>query len=127
MKFILSLGSNNGDRELHLQNALNNLEKVCESVYPSTHYASPAIGGGKQHYLNSVAIVDFNGDTDELESILKHFEVIEGRTPEARELGLVPLDIDVVIAGDKILRPHDYSRYFFKRGYEELKSLLNSI
>lgn len=124
--FTLSLGSNDGDRELHLQNALNFLSEICESVYSSTHYASPPLGGGSTHYLNSVAIVNYNGDAESLNELLKICEIREGRTPEARAEGRVPLDIDIVIDGDKILRQNDYSRYFFRRGYEELHSAIKA-
>lgn len=124
MLYFLGLGSNDGDRELHLQNALNNLAEVCDNIYSSTHYASPALGEGKAYYLNAVALVDYPGTELELEKSLKHFEVLEGRNAEARAEGRVPLDIDIVIADDKIVRPADYSRFFFKRGFEELSSTL---
>lgn len=123
MRYLLSLGSNSGDRELHLQNALNFLEDICDNVYTSTHYASPALGGGKPYYLNSVATIDFDGDADELNKRLKECEIIEGRDIAAREAGEVPLDIDIVIEGNTILRPRDFEQYFFRRGYEELRDL----
>lgn len=128
MLYYLSLGSNDGDRELHLQNALNFLSECCDSLYSSTHYASPALGNGeeaKPYYQNAVALVDFGGDAPTLEALLKQFEIIEGRDSLARAEGRVPLDIDIVMAGDNILRPKDFSQYFFRRGYEELHSSLN--
>lgn len=125
---ILGLGSNDGDRECHLRNALNFLAEICETAYYSTDYESPALSGGiavnKPHYLNSVAVVDFNGDLPTLEAMLKACEVMEGRTAAARLEGRVPLDIDIVVADGKILRPKDFHLFFFRRGYEELVSLL---
>lgn len=130
MIYFLGLGSNDGDRELHLRNALNYLAEKCNNLYFSTHYASPALKGKgplkpvNPHYLNSVAMVDFNGDDEELNILLKECERCEGRDAKAREEGRVPLDMDIVIAGNRIVRPKDYSMYFFRRGYEELLSLI---
>ena len=120
--YVLSLGSNDGDREQHLINALNYLAEVCDSIYSSTHYASPALGGGKPHYLNSVAMVEYAGSAAELDALLKEMEKAEGRDETARREGRVPLDIDIVMDGRQILRPKDYALYFFRRGYEELIS-----
>lgn len=134
MIYFLGLGSNDGDREQHLQNALNYLSEISDNLYFSTHYASPAMtssqkGNGhdeiKSHYLNSVAMVEFNGDEEDLNSRLKQCELLEGRDQDARAEGRVPLDIDIVIAGERIVRHKDFSRFFFRRGYEELLSTLN--
>ena len=123
---ILGLGSNDGDRELHLQHALNFLAEICDSMYCSTSYESPAMSGAamvnKPHYLNAVAAIDYSGTLPSLEAMLKSCEITEGRTPEARSEGRVPLDVDVVVADGEILRPKDFDRYFFRRGYEELIS-----
>ena len=117
----IGLGSNDGDRELHLHNGLNNLAEISDNIYFSTHYESPALNPGKVYYLNSVALIEFSGTLDALNTLLKKFEIQEGRTPEARAEGRVPLDMDVVIADGKILRTKDYNCYFFRRGYEELR------
>ena len=121
MIYYLGLGSNDGDRELHLQNGLNYLAEICDNVYTSTHYASPALHQGDVHYLNSVAVVEFAGDKSELDILLKKCERLEGRDEAARAEGRVPLDMDIVIANGEIIRPKDFARYFFRRGYEELK------
>ena len=73
-----------------------------------------------------MASVDFDGDLATLEAMLKACEVMEGRTSDARAAGRVPLDIDVVIADGRVLRPDDFKRYFFRQGYEELMSYLGS-
>lgn len=127
-RYILGLGSNDGDREAHLRHALNFLAEICDSAYYSTDYESPALSGGrvchKPHYMNSVAVVEFSGSPETLNAMLKACEVMEGRTSAARDEGRVPLDIDIVVADGEILRPKDFRQYFFRRGYEELLSAL---
>lgn len=122
MKYIIGLGSNDGDREAHLQYALNALTELADSLFSSTHYESPALGGGKTHYLNAVAEMTTHLDIESLNKELKHIELITGRDASARAEGRVPLDADIVIAGNKIIRPKDFAQFFFKRGYEELRS-----
>ncbi|MBD5371138.1 MAG: hypothetical protein HDR80_08355 [Bacteroides sp.] len=122
----LSLGSNDGHRESHLIHAMNFLAEICESVYCSTPYESPALSAKKDsqvarpHYLNAVALVEYAGTPEQLEAMLKACEIMEGRTAAARSEGRVPLDIDIVIADSTVVRPKDHSLYFFRRGYEEI-------
>lgn len=122
MKYIISLGSNHGFREQHLIRALNYLAEISDTIYSSTHYESPALGGGKEHYLNAVAEIETSLALEDLNQMLKELEISEGRTPEARKEGYVPLDADIVVADGKIIRPKDFSQFFFKRGYEDLRS-----
>lgn len=122
MRYVIGLGSNDGDREMHLRNALNFLAEISDSIYTSTHYESPALGGGKAHYLNAVAEIEIPLTADELNDSLKSMETAEGRDRAARAEGRVPIDADIVIADGKVIRPADFSRFFFRRGYEELRS-----
>lgn len=126
MRYVIGLGSNCGSRETHLINALNFLAEISDSIYSSTHYESPALGGGKAHYLNAVAEIECSLLPDELNARLKEMEYGEGRDEQARMEGKVPIDADIVIAENSILRPKDFSRFFFRRGYEELRADFNN-
>lgn len=124
----IGLGSNDGDREAHLRHAIDFLSEICTAAYCSTPYESAAVtsrpASHKPHYLNAVASVEFDGDLDTLQAMLKAGEVMAGRNAEARRLGRVPIDMDVVIADGEVIRPGDYARYYFRQGYEELLSTL---
>lgn len=122
MRYVIGLGSNCEPRELHLINALNYLAEISDSIYSSTHYESPALGGGKAHYLNAVAEIDCPLSREELNIRLKQMEIAEGRDEAARTEGRVPLDADIVKVDSCIIRPKDFDQYFFRRGYEELRS-----
>ncbi|MBD5176374.1 MAG: 2-amino-4-hydroxy-6-hydroxymethyldihydropteridine diphosphokinase [Muribaculaceae bacterium] len=123
MRYVIGLGSNCEPRETHLINALNSLATLADSIYSSTHYESPALGAsGKPHYLNAVAEIESSLPIYLLNARLKEIETAEGRDEEARAEGRVPLDADIVIAGDEIIRPKDFKQFFFRRGYEELRS-----
>lgn len=122
MRYVIGLGSNCGFREQHLLHALNRLAEISDSIYTSTHYESPALGGGKAHYLNAVAEIETDMTPEILNRELKALETEEGRDDLARSEGRVPLDADIVIANGEIIRPKDYSQFFFRRGFEELRS-----
>ncbi len=125
---FIGLGSNDGDREAHLRHAIDFLSEICAAAYCSTPYETAAISSSpsahKPHYLNAVVSIDFDGDLPTLQTMLKAGEVMAGRNAEARKRGRVPIDMDVVIADGEVIRPGDYSRYYFRQGYEELLSTL---
>ncbi len=121
MRYLIGLGSNCEPRETHLINSLNYLAEISDSIYSSTHYESPALGGGKAHYLNAVAEIECQLSIEELNMRLKEMEIAEGRDSTARAEGRVPIDADIVMQENMVIRPKDFNQYFFRRGYEELR------
>ena len=111
---ILSIGSNTSDA----------LEKVAETcgwlldgadghlskTRVSTTYTTPEHSGRYPDYINAVAHAYSDSSADKLISLFKHREQQAGRTIESKQTGLVPLDIDLLVYGDTVLRPHDMSR-----------------
>ncbi|MDE6295020.1 MAG: 2-amino-4-hydroxy-6-hydroxymethyldihydropteridine diphosphokinase [Muribaculaceae bacterium] len=128
MRYILSIGTNQNPREEHLRRAVSWLSLISETCFVSTPYTTAPIGKDEgnecKHYLNAVAVIEMDDDytLTTVDRILKAYEAGAGRTAEARAEGRVPIDIDVVIYGDEVVRPKDFDRYFFKQGYEELVS-----
>lgn len=129
MRFILSIGTNQPPREERLRNAVAWLSGVSEMCYVSTPYITAPIGRDagieSKHYLNAVAVVEMEDyyDSGRLDEMLKAYEAGAGRTDEARRENRVPIDIDIVVCADRVMRAKDFSRYFFRQGYEELISL----
>ncbi|MDE7402577.1 MAG: 2-amino-4-hydroxy-6-hydroxymethyldihydropteridine diphosphokinase [Muribaculaceae bacterium] len=71
-------------------------------------------------YSNAVAIYNCNENLEELNIEFKKYEKEEGRTPEFKKTGIVPVDIDVVIFNGEIIRTWDYNQRFFKIGFKEI-------
>lgn len=113
---VLSLGSNWGDREEAVKNALAQIQCRLGETVTSEIYFTPPVSGNGADYANCVAAVYTDRDADDICLITKQMETEAGRTPERRERGEVPLDIDLVIFDGDILRPADFTRQYFYEG-----------
>ena len=82
-------------------------------------YLTPEADAGKRQYLNSVAELRHNGSPDEIIALLKATETRAGRRPK-EETDEVALDLDLVVMDDRILRPRDYDRSYFRIGFDSL-------
>lgn len=122
IKVVLCLGSNSGDRYDALTKAIDWLNAILEDTVSSPIYETPPYSGSGALYLNAVVSgsCNLNGGVDELEKRCKAYEISEGRDEKARKENRVPIDIDIVIADKKILRPSDYGRNFFRIGFSRI-------
>lgn len=113
--YTLSLGSNSGDRAQNLTAALQQLLPHLEgqpAVSPTIE--SPSTTGIGTPYLNLAARVKTTLEPDELKAILKQIETNLGRTPQSKSAGQIPIDIDIVICDNGILRLADYRAAHFR-------------
>ena len=69
-------------------------------------------------YTNTVLRIESPITATELSTVAKSLEARMGRTKGSTD---VPLDIDIVVQDGNILRPKDYRREYFRRGYELLR------
>lgn len=114
---ILSIGSNCGDRYSNVSEGIVWLSKILSGIRSSTIYATPDCHGGNREYLNAVVAGKTHNTPEEINNLCKEFEKSCGRNESMRQIGYVPVDIDLVIYDDTILRPNDFKRDFFKIGY----------
>lgn len=121
MKAILAIGSNCGDREENILKGLSLLSLYCSIVRKSEIFESADIQGHGQQYLNMVLEVKTVSDAFNFNNEIKRIEKTIGRDEHARAKGEVPVDIDIVIWENTIVRPTDYHSDYFKRGLEGLK------
>ena len=121
--FVLSIGSNTGDKIKNVENAVKWLAKLLDSTTSSNIYETPEIHGKYATYMNAVV----SGETDlEYEDVLrltKEFEIENGRTKEGRERGFVPIDIDIVIYDENVVRPLDFVKSFFQIGFNLIRKV----
>lgn len=117
---VISLGSNCGPREENVQAATKYLGTLLTDMRASSIYETPEIHGLPRLYMNAVVVGNFSGDPDSLHEMCKIYEKENGRDEAARERGDVPIDLDIVMWNDEIIRPRDFSMEFFKIGYRQL-------
>ena len=121
--FIISLGSNSGPSELQIRDAVSWLSDNFELVGVSEIYRTEPVGHAKGIYYNAVAAIRAILSAGELDNRLKIYEVSKGRDDGARERGDVPIDLDIVLADDKVLREWEYNQEFFRRGFRQLNTV----
>ena len=121
---LLSLGSNSSDKEQQMRNAVKQMEHLFSSVVVSDFYEVPAFNGKDAPYLNSVMVVSTTMAIDEVNLLFKSWESECGRTPESKQKGVVPIDLDIVMWNSEVVRPVDYSRSYVSMGIAQLLAQL---
>lgn len=116
----LGLGSNCGDRSRSMSMAIEWLGGILEDAEFSHVYETSPVGSGTRPYLNAVVSGWTVLDDESLNLTLKAYERMHGRDDAARCRGDVPVDIDLVVSGGKVLRPRDWGCAFFRIGYDRL-------
>lgn len=117
---IICVGSNCGDRRKNVEASLKWLSGILGDFRHSHIYATPDCHGGQKEYMNAVCRGKTELEASELDSLCKDFEISCGRDSESRAAGNVPIDVDVVVYGEKILRERDYHAGFFRIGLMSL-------
>lgn len=120
IRVVMSLGSNSGDRTGNVRDAIRWLHSVMTDIIASEIYETPPVGHSKGNYMNAVVIGKVQEDVASLEKRCKEYEIANGRDAKARSEGRVPIDIDIVVIGEKIVREKDYNSNFFKIGFSGL-------
>ena len=121
-RVFLALGSNKGDREKYLQEAVtdlamdsNNTLIKASSIYEAKPYGSIP----QNNYLNGVVLIETDYTPNDLYFAIKKIESKVGRTDSVR-WGEREIDIDIILIdslifeNDKIIIPHkEYSKRDF--------------
>lgn len=127
MKAVLVLGSNCDNREEHIRQAVLWLDAIGNIIQRSSYYETPDQTGRGDRYGNTVVELEFEGCCNTLNEKIKDYELSSGRDAECRRQHLVPIDIDIVIAEDRVLRERDFKSNYFKKGYSEFGVIENKI
>ncbi len=117
---VISLGSNINGKESIISRALDTLGvHVTEATPP---YMDPEDNDNTRPYLNIIAVIETAMDYETTRAHFKQIEKAAGRTPSDKATGLIPLDIDIVIFNDRIIKPGDFERPYFIHGYRLLRN-----
>lgn len=71
-------------------------------------------------YCNAVAVGTCHHTADQLNQLFKAYELAHGRDDKARQEHVTPIDIDIVVFNDTVLRKWDFNQQFFKIGWTQL-------
>lgn len=120
VEVFLSVGSNCGNRHSQVESGIGWLRDLLLNVKVSSIYSTGDCHGGPRDYYNAVVKGLTSMKIEDLDLMCKVFESNHGRTPDARSQGDVPIDIDVVVFDNEIIRPKDFRQKFFQIGYRQL-------
>ncbi|MBI3180569.1 MAG: 2-amino-4-hydroxy-6-hydroxymethyldihydropteridine diphosphokinase [Myxococcales bacterium] len=100
----IGLGSNLGDREKLLQEAVLALCRIdaVAVVGRSSLYESAPLGPPQPRYLNAVVSIECALEPERLLTILKEIERDLGRT-EGDRWGPRPIDLDILLWGERVV------------------------
>lgn len=117
---VVCVGSNTGAKEENIALAIDWLQGILAGCRVSGIYMSPDTTGSLETYGNAVAIGLSDLSRSELELTAKEYELKCGRDNAARNAGIVPIDVDIVVYDGEIVRPRDYASNFFKIGFDQI-------
>lgn len=100
----LALGSNLGDREANIDQALNTLggSEGLWTVAVSRKYETEPLGPPQPGYLNAVVEIECDLEPDALLDLLKDMETVMGRE-DAGRWGPRIIDLDIIFFGDRVI------------------------
>ncbi|HEY40382.1 MAG TPA: 2-amino-4-hydroxy-6-hydroxymethyldihydropteridine diphosphokinase [Dehalococcoidia bacterium] len=101
----LSLGSNMGDRQYNLNEALRLIAQRAKLFEVSSTYETEPVGNPDQpRFLNLVARIQTRLAPLELLTLTKGIEAKMGRVKEDKPNAPRPIDIDILFYGDQVIK-----------------------
>ena len=118
--YLICLGSNS-NKELNLSLAERELSVRFPSIIFGTPMETePLLIANPELFTNQLARFTSLLSASEIKRACKEIESLAGRMPEDKGKNIVKLDIDLLMADGKILKPDDMEREYIKKGMEEL-------
>ncbi len=104
-RVYIGLGSNQGDREYFLREAVSALQRIDAAavVRGSSLYDSAPFGPPQPRYLNAVVAMDCALSPQRLLGILKQIEADLGRTRDAPRWSPRSIDLDLLLWEDQVV------------------------
>ena len=121
MVFILCIGSNT-DSEQNMALAQKELTRYFPDIHFSSEQTSEPMGTLRPDwFLNRAACFESDMSYEEVRSITKEIERMAGRTPDEKYKEIIRLDIDILQAGTKRFKEHDWQQPYVQRLLRQLK------
>lgn len=114
---VISLGSNLPCAADILDDTCSRIAAVADIMRASGCYFGPDDTGRGPRYANEVLEIATGLSPDGFREFARGLEAAAGRTPESKQLALMPLDIDVVIWDGVVVNACDRARAYFIKGY----------
>ena len=106
-KVTIMIGSNTGDRKSHIDNAVEALREYVGGITVTHDIDNPDFTGVGPDYLNRLLSGTTALPLERLKTVVKAIETRLGR--DRRDPAIVAIDIDIVVYGDTIIKPSEYT------------------
>lgn len=117
---VICVGSNIDRKCEIVAGIIGELGGILNDFENSDLYVSDDDSGLGLPYANAVCCGYFDGTLPELTRLAARREKDFGRTARSKPSGVMPLDIDIVVFGDKILNDTQFNKSYFLKGYKQL-------
>ncbi len=123
MRYVVSIGSNE-HRRANMRLARKRLSALFRDILFSREMeTAPLYLHRTGPFSNQVACFHSDLHAEDVYACLKRIEHEAGRRPEDKHLEIVKLDIDLLMCGDNIIRPEDWTREYVQCGLKYLNIL----
>lgn len=120
-QLLISLGSNMPCGEENMEAAIEEIRAKATFAQFSSMYDTDPVGLHRHaRYKNCVGQLHSPKSFEEWKALFKNLEQAAGRNDELRAQGNVPLDIDIVIWNEEVMRPRDLSAEYLQQGLQEI-------
>lgn len=114
---LLCMGSNL-DARLHLKNAEDSLRHLFPEIeWGEIVETEPEKIENPQLFLNRAVRFRTSMTMAEVRNVLKQIEQTNGRTPDSKKEGRIPLDIDLLSYDQQILKPEDWQKEYVRQAF----------
>lgn len=121
--YLICIGSNYC-KERNLLLAREQLTAIFPSIkYGDELETTPENMTNPALFLNQVARFSSSLPMDEVSPTLKELEKLAGRTPESKQKQEIPLDIDILMYNDTVIRPEDMKKDYVIQGIQSLNKI----
>lgn len=117
----LCIGCNVEPRSRRIDDAVAAIGYVVRVTDQAPDISTPDITGIGAPYLNRVIRCLTTLSLDELRKRLNDLEAAAGRVPASKSTGIMPIDIDIIIYGDRTVSAEDRHRSYFLDGYDIIR------
>ena len=123
---ILCIGSN-----YRAETYMGMAEMLLNQRFPSIRWGKliktlPEETSCPAPYLNRAALLNTIWDADTLRYYFKSIEKACGRTSLSKQTGIIPLDIDLLMIDNTVLKPEDMQKHYVRQALEGLEEGIQS-
>lgn len=120
-KVLISIGANTPDKQSILQRTIQAIGEISHIIAQTPIFISAAEGSTiAAPYANALIVAITNDEYDTLRHTFKQWEINAGRTIELKRQGIIPLDIDIIMWNDTIIKERDMQMNYMKHGLQLL-------